>query len=533
MFRLLNWLKNNFLFFLSLFLLVFIPLYPKLPLFEAIPGYIVRVRFEDLLVLFTGFVFVIHWLKNKIQPHKNPLFWLVIAYLIVGLISIISAIFLTKTIPNVPLHWGKSLLHWFRRIEYIFLLFLFASSIRTKFHIKLTQIILAFIIIIATVYGFGQKYFYWPVYSTMNREFSKGWRLVLTEHARVPSTFAGHYDLAAYLVLVLPIILVLMLKNKNKWLKTLFFFAFFGGYLSLILTASLSSYISFHVAVLIIFILLLTKKTFWRGFSKYFSFLIISIFLTFFFGDIAGRFQHYFKIPAIKRELAYKFKLPRLKFESDVRYINVNDELALVADKTDAPPIIDTGERPPGEYPPGEPPPGERPPDVYEDIPLPMPIVGEDGEIIFVDTGRTYSDAALSYGLSSAIRFDKLWPMAIDGWKKNLLLGSGYATLNKEKVTQFTDAESTDNDYLRALGETGLLGFLLFFGTISYVIVILFKNRRQSAYLIGLLAGIIGLLINASYIDVFEASKVAFTFWALIGLAFATIHFSSRNLKNK
>ena len=53
------------------------------------------------------------------------------------------------------------------------------------------------------VYGFGQKYLYWPAFSTMNREFSKGWVLYLTEHARVLSTFGGHYDLAAFIMMVL------------------------------------------------------------------------------------------------------------------------------------------------------------------------------------------------------------------------------------------------------------------------------------------------------------------------------------------
>ncbi len=32
-----------------------------------------------------------------------------------------------------------------------------------------------------------------------------------------------------------------------------------------------------------------------------------------------------------------------------------------------------------------------------------------------------------------------------------------------------------------------------------------------------------GLLVNAFYIDVFEASKVAYTFWALLGLILVAI----------
>ena len=36
-------------------------------------------------------------------------------------------------------------------------------------------------------------------------------------------------------------------------------------------------------------------------------------------------------------------------------------------------------------------------------------------------------------------------------------------------------------------------------------------------------AAIIGLLVNAIYIDVFEASKVAYTFWIMVAILFATI----------
>ncbi|MFH1967118.1 MAG: hypothetical protein ABIJ03_01260, partial [Patescibacteria group bacterium] len=89
---------------------------------------------------------------------------------------------------------------------------------------------------------------------------------------------------------------------------------------------------------------------------------------------------------------------------------------------------------------------------------------------------------------------------------------------------EFTIAESTDNNFLRTLGETGLVGFITFYGTILMAICLMFKHRhtsssfRQSFY-VGLIAGIIGLLINAVYIDVFVASKVALTFWALVGMA--------------
>ena len=101
--------------------------------------------------------------------------------------------------------------------------------------------------------------------------------------------------------------------------------------------------------------------------------------------------------------------------------------------------------------------------------------------------------------------------------------------MTAEEIGIFTEAESTDNDYLRALGETGILGFFAFYGTIFLTLRYAWTNRRHLqdpltyAIIAGIATGSIGLLINATYIDVFEASKVAFTFWALIGLMVALI----------
>ena len=44
------------------------------------------------------------------------------------------------------------------------------------------------------------------------------------------------------------------------------------------------------------------------------------------------------------------------------------------------------------------------------------------------------------------------------------------------------------------------------------------------AFAVGMVAAIIGLFLNASYIDVFTASKVAEPFWALMGLLLAILY---------
>src|SRR3989304_2562258 len=99
-----------------------------------------------------------------------------------------------------------------------------------------------------TLYGYGQKYLYFPVYSTMNREFAKGWKLYLTEHARVPSTFGGHYDLAAFTMIMLTILLALFFLTSQKLLKLVFGVSFILAFWLLILTASRTSFIAYLVA---------------------------------------------------------------------------------------------------------------------------------------------------------------------------------------------------------------------------------------------------------------------------------------------
>lgn len=225
------WFDQHGLLIMASFLLAFIPLYPKLPLFEAIPGYIVRVRLEDLIVLFTLLLWGVQLLRKKVT-WKTPLTYLIIAYAVVGFLSILSAVYITKTVPAELLHVGKTTLHYFRYLEYFSLFFILYSAIRTTKDALISLIIIISTVTAVSLYGIGQKYFYWPVYSTMNREFSKGIRLYLTEHARVQSTFGGHYDLGAYLVITLPIIMSAFYLVKKNSYKVLTGLAFFIGFMA-------------------------------------------------------------------------------------------------------------------------------------------------------------------------------------------------------------------------------------------------------------------------------------------------------------
>lgn len=539
--KLIKYLKENFLFIYACFLMLFVILYPKLPLFDLIPGYIVRVRLEDFLILFAVILLFFRAFKHGIKSVRTPLDRPILIYLAIGFVSMISAILVTKTVFIEPLHSGKMFIHWARRIEYFSIFYIFFLSIKNKKQLKIMLLMFFVTLVGVNVYGFGQKYFQWAVYSTMNREFSKGWQLVLTEHARVNSTFGGHYDLAAYLVMALVLSVAAFFSIKNRLLKLLPLAVFISSIFLLILTASRTSFIAYIVALVVLLIIWFLRKrnVFW-SLTRGILVLYLSFFIMFSFGELNERFAQILGVKQIWTLLGvvkepFKINVPE--------HLTLEQELSLIALGSDVPPkVVNNGT---GTNAAGAGQTRALPPDVSGNVPekyITTYVIDKFGHKIATETAvpRSYSDTAFEVGLSGAIRLDALWPRAWAAFKKNPLLGTGYSTLTKETVAQFTEAESTDNDYLRALGETGALGFLSFFGIIFYVMYKVIKRIKQNGYLRikkdenwerrfsflmygSYLAGVIGLLVNAAYIDVFEASKVAFIFWSLTAMVMKTM----------
>src|SRR3989304_532706 len=82
--------------------------------------------------------------------------------------------------------------------------------------------VLAITLVVILFYGIGQKLWGWPAFLTMNEEFAKGLPLRLPPTARIPSTFGGHYDLGAYLVLIIPLMGSLVFGLSRIWQKLAF-----------------------------------------------------------------------------------------------------------------------------------------------------------------------------------------------------------------------------------------------------------------------------------------------------------------------
>jgi len=515
----LQFIDQNILLGFSLFLLIFIPLYPKWPMFDVLPGYNVRVRLEDFLVLLACLIWFVQLLRGKIKLAKHPLFKPVAIYLVIGFLSTLSAIFITKTVTHESYQIMKLYFHLFRRVEYFSLLFIFFSGLYKKEQIKLFIGALITTVIGVIIYGFGQKYMYWPAYSTMNREFAKGIVLYLTEHARVLSTFGGHYDLAAYTMITLAILIPLSFIVKNKLLKILLFIVSIAEYWLLNLTASRTSFAAFVVSITVVFVLLSFKKTIWWALSRWLMVMLFSFAVMLTIGPMSERFSQVIKLDGVKSFFQKSFKKEPptngIAYRDD---LSIEQQLSIVADKSDTPPSSVK----PGD----EKTPLLKPEDVYIDLPQASESATTDAtdSATGATGGGGYSENALKYGLSTGIRLDALWPRAIAGFLRNPLLGSGYSTLVKEKVWEQTTAESTDNDFLRMLGETGLLGFITFNWIFILSGILFYKAFRKTNNLFyaGLFASgigvLIGLIVNASYIDIFESSKVAYTMWSIIGV---------------
>ncbi len=533
--KLLHWLDEHILLILAGFLLAFIPLYPKIPVWSPIEQYIVRVRLEDFVLLFTVVVWAIQVLRKKVA-WKSWMFWAILAYSVVSFLSLLSAIFITHTIPLQPLHVEKSALHFFRYLEYFSFFFILFGAVKKRRDVLVLISIFALTVIGVSVYGYGQKYWYWPVYSTMNREFSKGVRLYLTPHARVQSTFAGHYDMAAYLVIALPLLLAIAYQVRDRRAKYFFHASFWIGTWLIIESASRSSFVAFlgSLFLVILFTSLVRKE--WRDrllfiFSRtIFVFGFSTILFVVFGADLSERLSQIIDTNPTVHNAYHALNKDRKDFTD---YLMGKRSETVIAAATPPPGAISTDEAiqlgilTPTDQVPETTKPANRPADVYKNIPdiQLVATTSANGVTTYKPTEvpRTYSDNAIKYGLSMGIRLDTLWPNAIKGFESNPLLGKGYATLNKATNDQFTEADSTDDNFLRTLGETGLLGFITFYGCVAVVLYTSYLGYKKGDMLdkalsIGVFSGTIGLLLNAIYIDVFASSKVALTFWGLAGI---------------
>ena len=150
------------------------------------------------------------------------------------------------------------------------------------------------------------------------------------------------------------------------------------------------------------------------------------------------------------------------------------------------------------------------------------PVYAEEGSVMRRETAvATPTPIPVFEDRSTSIRLNVEWPRALRALSKNPLLGTGYSSITL----------ATDNDYLRMLGETGIIGFSSFFLILANLLKKLLKYLKttkirsdlESVYILSFAGGFMGILINAVFIDVFEASKFAITLWLVLGMLYGKI----------
>lgn len=483
----LKWLDNNILKLLFIGFIFLIPIYPKFPL-QSIGYTYISIRVEDLYTAIMYGIFLIQLIRKKATINKNFLILFVLFWSAVFL-SLIYGVYISKTLPYHQL----AFLNAFRRIEYMSVFFIALSLIRTKQdflkYLRVFLVILGFV----SIYGIGQKFLGWPAVQTMNPAYAKGYLLFLTPEARISSTFSGHYDLAAYLVLLIPILLTVYLYKK----KVIYFILFTIVLFTLVLTASRASYIAYLVST---FPLLLFLRKY-----KYIP-LILALTLVFTFSSntLTSRISRTFQIKQIfVNQETGQVVVPQTMSSKD---LPAGSFYVKIKSATQSSQVIATNKYLAQ----------QRIIDQLRDQ------ARGEGRTL-TSTQEAEMAASISAllrpintvvaDISMATRFQIEWPRAINAFLKNPLLGTGPSSIT----------EATDNDYLRWLGEFGLFGTISFLLIFIYIIKIFLsyaiksKDNNELLYW-GFLFGFLALLINATYIDVFEASKVAFIFWCLTGI---------------
>lgn len=190
--------------------LIAVPTFPKFPLID-LPQTSVSIRLEDFLLAFLVVIWMMSSIKKIPSLIKNKQNILIGVFLAVGLVSLLSAVLVTNTV-SAPV----GLLHWARRLQYLILLPIAYNLVSSKERLRLIVKSLAIVTIYVFIVGLGQKFLNWPIITTQNAEYSQGLALSYMPGGHMISTFAGHYDLATFLIVTIPLWWLLSLAGAKS-----------------------------------------------------------------------------------------------------------------------------------------------------------------------------------------------------------------------------------------------------------------------------------------------------------------------------
>lgn len=494
--QLLRTIDNNIFHWTFIAFIVAVSLLPKFPIQHVEYTYI-KIRIDDLLPLILCLVFFIQWVRRKIQL-RTKFFWNVMAFWAAVFISFAFGYYYLHTIREPVFNVG--LLHSIRRVQYMIVFFVAMSAVVSEARFRTYLKTYLITLLLVALYGIGQKFpmvianqqFCLPSIQSMNPAYVDGRLLCLSMSDRINSTFGGHFDLAGYITFSIPIIIGVYFSRNHKRYVGLFILAL----LVLLYTSARSSFLA-YLATTFMFIL----------FSRRWKFFLLTIVLT---GalllttkDMTKRFAQTFQVKTVfineqtgKEQVSQKISVDNLPAGNAKVSSKLTQKLTAAKPKVSDEEINQAA------------------------INEVVANANQKGEVLTTVQIQQRAQEISKYikpqqlvlcDISCSTRLQVEWPRAIAAFQTSPFLGTGPYSLT----------EATDNDILRWLGEFGLLGTSLFIALLVRICISTWKHAKkysESHILYAFVFGTVALLINALYVDVFEASKIAYNFWTVAGL---------------
>lgn len=523
-----NWIFEHLIFLYIAFILLF----PKIPVY-FISTVATPIRIDDLVTvgLFLVTVTLGLYLKRDLRPKYHRILGIV-GFFVLSLVFSTTLGSLMGTIN--PLTGFGFVFRW---IEYLIPLYVGLVTITSTTQARRLiywLIILVFPIALYTflqlfgvVGGYGGGFYSYEYVKVNDRVFA---------------AFSGPYEIGAYYVLMLSMAATIFSILKNGVIKLLCFCVFVFGLISL-------SYVNARIplAALMVSIVataFLTKK--WKVSVILLSFvvvipLLISPLMLYRSNQLIGELntKYLSSLPYFEgkefqdglsqyidnsAERARLFKQFTTEHDTSIFFLVEKDKGGNKIDTPSNLPTLGKGQVPtgmpsqtpsrlttqtprgvilPSQLPTQTPPRNGLPTQLPTQVPTQTPKVQVNVEKMFAHT-----DASLSFRLKT------VWPLAINAWLANPLLGGGFSVVGV----------GVDSEYLTLLAELGVLGILVFI----YLLWSILRNIKTASdqtssinirvILIGMFSGIIGLIIEGFFVDAFRASKIAYLFWLLVAV---------------
>ena len=478
--------------YLVLGYIAFVLVFPKISLIK-ISNFATPVRLEDFLLLIILILFALrkNFLKNFSRALPSPISILIISWL--------SLMFISTTYNVVFNQLSvSSYLFVLRFIEYAALFYLgYIAATTQKFRSVCFNVLVAIGIltsawallqIIGVAGGYGGGFYQYLYIKGTDRAFA---------------SFSGPYELAGFLIVLIPITAGMFMVAKNLKLRLFYLAALVAAIMAMGFSGARFPVICAFLAVLSLSLARRELKYKLTVGVLALMTLIMPFFvsetLVLRFQFLAGTFEGFRKEEAARQS----WQEQEIQEESkDLSPVVEEEESA--ADKKDTIPqeevektfnLADKVEKRISVFLTG----------FKEKRSAFVKRIEEKGSLLLEKLKET--DPSLRW------RLGETWPRALAKVRKNPLLGGGMGSIGV----------GLDGEYATLLGETGILGLAVFLALLRKIITeALKKVRRLKDYqsrvlMFTLISVTIGLAADAVFADIFRASKIAFLFWYLVG----------------